>query len=377
LADTVFVCALSRAFSVQPQLPYHVVWQELKDWFRVAGKVIRAHIPLNAAQQSRGYGIVLYEQSWEARQAIRMFNETIWNGRNLKVREERKQQGSSNTTTFPFPTSLDHSSSHAKPSLTSNNNHSSTASSQAALSSTPFASSPGASTPIAPSSARPLSSTISSAVASAEMLPRSAHASSSNNPSSSGNSLANLVQSSSSSHLIQTSMPPAQPPQVVAVGGSSAPLNPGQQQQQQLITTNAPHPASQCKVFINNLPFHVDWNDVKTLFSQAGTVVHAFVAYHNDTRSKGYGSVQFATAEEASHAIRMFNHQQWEGRILHVPKIAALGTMRSSHCRSSTHLSQSFLRTSTTCRSADCSSAISHSSVCGKRSRTCFAWRAR
>jgi hypothetical protein len=57
----------------------------------------------------------------------------------------------------------------------------------------------------------------------------------------------------------------------------------------------------------------------------AGTVVHAFVAYHNDTRSKGYGSVQFATPEEAANAIRMFNHLQWEGRILHVREDRGFG----------------------------------------------------
>jgi RNA recognition motif-containing protein len=311
------------ARSVSPAVLLPLLQRLPQDWFREAGKVVRAHISLNPAQQSRGYGIVLYEQPGQAKRAIRMFNESIWNGRKLKVREDRKPQGSSNTTTFPFPTSLDHSSSHAKPSLTPNNNHSSTANTQPALSS--FASSPGASTPIAPSSAHPLSSSIS-VVASTEMLPRSAHTT---NPSSSSNSLANLVQSSSSSHLIQPTMPPAQPPQMAAAGGSgsggnSASLTPGLSQQQ-LFATNAPHPASQCKVFINNLPFHVDWNDVKTLFSQAGTVVHAFVAYHNDTRSKGYGSVQFATAEEAANAIRMFNHQQWEGRILHVREDRGFG----------------------------------------------------
>ena len=45
------------------------------------------------------------------------------------------------------------------------------------------------------------------------------------------------------------------------------------------------------------------WQDLKDLFRKAGTVIRADVAMGYDNRSKGHGTVLFATLEEAKNAI--------------------------------------------------------------------------
>ncbi|GAN01676.1 RNA-binding domain-containing protein [Mucor ambiguus] len=73
------------------------------------------------------------------------------------------------------------------------------------------------------------------------------------------------------------------------------------------------------QLFIGNLPFRVRWQDIKDLFRKAGPVLRADVALnHHDNRSKGHGTVLFATVSDAQNAIDMFNGYKWLGRILEV-----------------------------------------------------------
>lgn len=51
------------------------------------------------------------------------------------------------------------------------------------------------------------------------------------------------------------------------------------------------------------LPFRVRWQDLKDLFRKAGNVTRADVALTMDNRSKGHGTVLFATVEDAQKAI--------------------------------------------------------------------------
>jgi RNA recognition motif-containing protein len=55
------------------------------------------------------------------------------------------------------------------------------------------------------------------------------------------------------------------------------------------------------------LPFHVQWQDLKDLFRQAGTIVRADVALGPDGRSRGFGTVVFATEKDARRAVGMFS----------------------------------------------------------------------
>ncbi|KAH9836200.1 uncharacterized protein C8Q71DRAFT_708974 [Rhodofomes roseus] len=61
------------------------------------------------------------------------------------------------------------------------------------------------------------------------------------------------------------------------------------------------------------LPFHIQWQDLKDLFRQAGAVTRADVALGADGRSRGFGTVSFSNEQDAERAVRMFN-----GYVAHV-----------------------------------------------------------
>ncbi|OCH86335.1 hypothetical protein OBBRIDRAFT_694985, partial [Obba rivulosa] len=71
-------------------------------------------------------------------------------------------------------------------------------------------------------------------------------------------------------------------------------------------------------LFVGNLPFHIQWQDLKDLFRQAGAVQRADVALGADGRSRGFGTVSFATETDAERAVRMFNGFEYNGRALKV-----------------------------------------------------------
>ena len=69
------------------------------------------------------------------------------------------------------------------------------------------------------------------------------------------------------------------------------------------------------KLYVGNLSYDVTDESLNNHFSQAGTVTSAMVITDRESgRSKGFGFVEFATEEEATQAIEMFNEQEFEGR---------------------------------------------------------------
>jgi len=72
-------------------------------------------------------------------------------------------------------------------------------------------------------------------------------------------------------------------------------------------------------VFVGNLPYTTDDKALSDLFTQAGTVVSAKVISDKYTgRSRGFGFVEMASAEETQKAIEMFNGKDVDGRALTV-----------------------------------------------------------
>ena len=69
-------------------------------------------------------------------------------------------------------------------------------------------------------------------------------------------------------------------------------------------------------VYVGNLSYHTSWQDLKDLFKQAGSVVHADVVMGEDGRSKGFGTVVMATTRDAAAAIQMLNEAEHLGRNL-------------------------------------------------------------
>lgn len=70
-------------------------------------------------------------------------------------------------------------------------------------------------------------------------------------------------------------------------------------------------------LFVGNLPYTMDSDKLGVLFAQAGAVTSAKVISDKYSgRSRGFGFVEMASAEESKKAIEMFNGKDVEGRAL-------------------------------------------------------------
>ena len=73
------------------------------------------------------------------------------------------------------------------------------------------------------------------------------------------------------------------------------------------------------KLYVGNLSFKTTSDELREHFSQAGTVESASVIEDRETgRSRGFGFVEMATAEDAQAAIEQFNGKELNGRSLTV-----------------------------------------------------------
>ncbi len=71
------------------------------------------------------------------------------------------------------------------------------------------------------------------------------------------------------------------------------------------------------KLYVGNLSFRVANEDLQEHFAKAGAVETAKVVEDRDTgRSRGFGFVEMANAEDAAAAIEQFNGQDLDGRNL-------------------------------------------------------------
>jgi len=73
------------------------------------------------------------------------------------------------------------------------------------------------------------------------------------------------------------------------------------------------------KLYVGNLPFSVDSEKLKELFSSYGDIEEATVISDKFSgRSKGFGFVSFTKDEDAKKAIKEMNDKDVEGRKLKV-----------------------------------------------------------
>ncbi len=73
------------------------------------------------------------------------------------------------------------------------------------------------------------------------------------------------------------------------------------------------------KLYVGNLPFSVDSEKLKELFSSYGDIEEAIVISNKFSgRSKGFGFVTFPKDEDAKKAIKEMNEKEVEGRKLKV-----------------------------------------------------------
>src|SRR5215813_6914972 len=80
------------------------------------------------------------------------------------------------------------------------------------------------------------------------------------------------------------------------------------------------------KLFVGGLSFSTSNERLREVFAAAGHVESAAVVTDRDTgRSRGFGFVEMATAEEADQAIAQFNVEDLDGRHVRVEKASASG----------------------------------------------------
>ena len=73
------------------------------------------------------------------------------------------------------------------------------------------------------------------------------------------------------------------------------------------------------KLFVGGIAFNTTSEGLQEFFAQSGTVVSANVITDQFSgRSRGFGFVEMATAEEADQAVRTLNGRELDGRMLKV-----------------------------------------------------------
>jgi RNA recognition motif-containing protein len=73
------------------------------------------------------------------------------------------------------------------------------------------------------------------------------------------------------------------------------------------------------KLFVGGLSFSTTDGGLREFFSQAGAVLSATVVTDRDTgRSRGFGFVEMATAEEAERAVAQLGGRALDGRQIRV-----------------------------------------------------------
>jgi len=73
------------------------------------------------------------------------------------------------------------------------------------------------------------------------------------------------------------------------------------------------------KIYIGNLPYSATEDELRELFSQAGTVVSVALIKDRDTgQSKGFAFVEMSNQSEAEKAISTFNNHALGNRPLKV-----------------------------------------------------------
>ena len=73
------------------------------------------------------------------------------------------------------------------------------------------------------------------------------------------------------------------------------------------------------KLYVGNLSYDVQEDELKELFASKGTVLAVrIISDHQSGRSKGFGFVEMSTKEEGEAAISAFNGYDLKGRPLRV-----------------------------------------------------------
>ena len=66
---------------------------------------------------------------------------------------------------------------------------------------------------------------------------------------------------------------------------------------------------TKCMIYVENFPGDLQHQQLATIFSRAGKIRHISIPkFKNSKMPKGFAFIEFATEEEASKAVAMFNN---------------------------------------------------------------------
>ncbi|KAG2208687.1 hypothetical protein INT47_007786 [Mucor saturninus] len=310
-------------------LPFRVRWQDIKDQFRKAGQVIRADVALNFDNRSKGHGTVLFATIEDAQKAIDMFDNFKWLGRVIEVRGDRgfvdTDSGKKSVTPLLKPATL--------PSIQPSPKQ--TPTKQTATKQTPTKQSKKQTTPKQATAKQPSTKHIT--VNQSPVKPLSNNHISPDKPSpkhiSPKQPLSKQIspKQSSSNHISPKQPSPKQTQITQSVKKSSPKLVEAVHVTVKKIehkeeVEEEEESDDDCKqLFVGNLPFQCQWQDLKDLFKSEGHILRADVVLNFDGRSRGFGTVLFANHKDAKQAIEKYNGFEFHNRILrvHFDKFAA------------------------------------------------------
>ncbi|KAJ3382867.1 hypothetical protein HDU84_003972, partial [Entophlyctis sp. JEL0112] len=352
-------------------LPFVVGWQDLKDLFREIGTVVRADVAQAPNGKSRGFGTVLFSTSEEAASAIATYNNYEWHGRKIEVREDRASSASFSSSfrphasapvvtpdgetpvNVPLPgTAIDVNTVNIRALYVGNLPYSVGWQDLKDL----FRNSGNVIRSDIPSDYQGRSKGFGTVIMSSVEEARKAIGTlffsafdpkTNSSPSAMYNGFewnGRRIEVREDRTYVEGAPPrnagPRNPqnyqqPPILSMEsqqyapeahpGSSIPGIPSQSTSPLAhsapvsATTASAAPVAGRQLFVGNLPFSLQWQELKDLFRQdGGTVLRADIAVDAQGRSRGYGQVLMASAEEARDAIARLHGSEVSGRVIEV-----------------------------------------------------------
>ena len=73
------------------------------------------------------------------------------------------------------------------------------------------------------------------------------------------------------------------------------------------------------KLFVGGISWNIDWRELKDVFSEFGEVTFVRIITDRETgRSKGFGFVEFASADDAAKAKDEMDGKEIDGRAIRI-----------------------------------------------------------
>lgn len=272
-------------------LAFEVTWQDLKDHMKTAGAVTRADLITRADGSSKGCGLVEFATARDAANAIRTLNDSVLRGRPILVREDREAAGGGVASAGGASAGV------RSPAFKGGNRRLYVGNLPFRVTWEELKDSFRKFGEVAYANVMTHPDGRSKGWALVEMgSVKDAH-----------NAIAGTIVFDGRALEVREDREDRAGP----AAGYSAPAKAA-------YASGAGFSSVNNRVYVGNLSWDVQWQDLKDLFKTAGEVVRADVMTGSDGRSRGCGLVEFTTPEAAAHAIATLNDAELKGRLIFV-----------------------------------------------------------